>query len=257
MVCIVECSIQVVNSMLPFPVVKMSRVKETGLKEAKVTLEHWNMARDLAYWLDGYVLEGSKMKAFVANQPQICTLKRHRPQRIFGCDGFKHAGYGRGGGSGRACKRFKNGSFNPLQARCRVIDGPRDQLIRSAVDWGRTNDPNLEPREGDWICSEPSCGNLNFARRTQCNKCHKPRKEIQREMGSPGFGPPVEASHIGSYNNFAGMFIRPELRKGPNGDDPYFVHGRRHKPNPYHCRASLCYREDGYLPSRKIGSSDF
>ncbi|KAK8728983.1 hypothetical protein OTU49_008913, partial [Cherax quadricarinatus] len=29
--------------------------------------------------------------------------------------------------------------------------------------------------EGDWVCSEPKCANVNFARRNTCNRCGRDR----------------------------------------------------------------------------------
>ncbi|CAC5360628.1 Zinc finger Ran-binding domain-containing protein 2 [Mytilus coruscus] len=35
----------------------------------------------------------------------------------------------------------------------------------------------FKPNEGDWICNDTKCGNVNFSRRTQCNKCGKEKKD--------------------------------------------------------------------------------
>ncbi|GAB2268293.1 hypothetical protein Dimus_003267 [Dionaea muscipula] len=93
------------------------------------------------------------------------------------------------------------------------------------------NNPNVRPREGDWYCPDPWCGNLNFARRESCNSCgryrYSPAGSPRRghadphSLGAPRRfpGPPTERTPVRLANGFRSP-PRGWLRNGPREFGP-------------------------------------
>ncbi|KAJ7386619.1 Zinc finger Ran-binding domain-containing protein 2 [Desmophyllum pertusum] len=44
----------------------------------------------------------------------------------------------------------------------------------------------LKVNDGDWVCPDKRCGNVNFARRTSCNRCGKDKGSIDSITKSTG-----------------------------------------------------------------------
>ncbi|KAL6274731.1 hypothetical protein ACE6H2_025423 [Prunus campanulata] len=126
---------------------------------------------------------------------------------------------GREFGSARDSGRYRDNSPHYARGRgagrpfSRGLDGPGPGPGPFRGE-GSRNNPNVRQRLGDWICPDPLCGNLNFARREYCNNCNKFR---YGPGGSPRRGYPGPPPPSGPPRRFPGPPVDPPLGRSLNG----------------------------------------
>ncbi|KAK4391677.1 TATA-binding protein-associated factor 2N [Sesamum angolense] len=157
----------------------------------------------------------------------VSPVRRRDAHHLFS-PGFEHSdgARSRGFGNGRDTGRYRD--YSPPYVHGK--DGSRfsgrdfDRSARGPgslrVEGLPRNNPNVRPREGDWICSDPSCKNLNFARREHCNNCNRPR---YASSGSPRRGypgppfPPRQRVPAAPLDHSPGRIMNGGYRSPPRG----------------------------------------
>ncbi|KAL3532468.1 hypothetical protein ACH5RR_005989 [Cinchona calisaya] len=189
---------------------------------------------------------------------------RHRPENRYSPD-FDHSGATRihGYGNGRDHGRYRD--YSPPYGRARDgsrfngrgFVGPRYGPGPFRCEVVPRNNPNVRPREGDWFCSDPSCNNLNFARREVCNSCKRPRYPPARSprRGYPAppptrrfLGPlsdPSPGRMMNGYRSPPRGWARDEPRDLRAGGPPYPRHEGRFSDHPFR-RDRPDYADDDY-----------
>ncbi|GCC42108.1 hypothetical protein chiPu_0026312, partial [Chiloscyllium punctatum] len=133
--------------------------RETGkLKgEATVSFDDPPSAKAAIDWFDGKEFNGNLIKVSFATR-----------RTEFSRGGMRGGG-GRGGGGGRA--PVGRGGYGGG-------GGPRGSFSGGGGGGGGGGGSGGgQQRAGDWKCTNPTCGNINFSWRNECNQCKSPKPE--------------------------------------------------------------------------------
>ncbi|XP_028321047.1 TATA-binding protein-associated factor 2N isoform X8 [Gouania willdenowi] len=168
-----------VNKKTGQPMINIYSDKATGQPkgEATVSFDDPPSAKAAIDWFDGKEFNGKPIKVSFATRRAEFTSR----------------GGGRGGGGGGGGRGGGGGGFRGR---------------------GGGGGPNFDIKGGDWPCPNSSCGNMNFARRQECNKCGAPKP------GDAGFGGGDRGGRGGFGGDRGGGYRgRGGFRGGDRGGD--------------------------------------
>uniref|UniRef100_A0AAY5KF10 TAF15 RNA polymerase II, TATA box binding protein (TBP)-associated factor n=1 Tax=Esox lucius TaxID=8010 RepID=A0AAY5KF10_ESOLU len=166
------------NKKTGLPMINLYSDKATGrLKgEATVSFDDPPSAKAAIEWFDGKEFQGKPLKVSFATRRAEFT---QRGGSVGGRGSFGGRGRGRGFGGGGG------------------------------------GGPNFDIKGGDWPCPNSSCGNMNFARRYECNKCGTPKPgDSGGDRGGGGGRGGYGGDRGGGYRGGRGGF-----RGGDRGGD--------------------------------------
>ncbi|XP_045066798.1 uncharacterized protein LOC121550325 isoform X5 [Coregonus clupeaformis] len=203
-----------INKKTGLPMINLYTDRETGkLKgEATVSFDDPPSAKAAIDWFDGKDFKGNPIKVSFATRRA-------------------DFGVGRGGGGGMRGGRGRGGEaeFGGPMGRG-GFGGGRGGGGFSGDNGGRGN--GGQQRAGDWKCSNPVCGNMNFSWRNECNQCKSPKPEgadggMSPMDGGRGFGGDRGGRGGFDRGGFRGRGgDRGGFRGGPGGDRGGFGPGK-------------------------------
>lgn len=126
-------------------------------------------------------------------------------------------GGSRGGGGGGHRNSYRDGGGGGGGGR----GGGGGGYGGGGYDRGASRGGGSGDRSGDWVCPNASCGNVNFARRMECNKCSMPKPQTAGGGGGGGGGGYGGGEHGGYGGQGGGNNVEDPGRYGGAGGGGY------------------------------------